>query len=90
VKLTPEATTKIYSTMRSLYRLSELQSLGSPEVLIDTEKTLLSKHLSKLNAEEILFVATNFNEYMSKQKVESAIQDEVLAEDFSKYLRNLN
>lgn len=85
-----ESAVNVYNVMRSLYRLAELRLMDSPTVLIENEKGLLQRHLSKLSSDEILFIAINFSEFYEKQRTETALADQLMAEDFEKFIRHLN
>lgn len=82
--------THIQLTMRSLYRFAELKKLNSPSSIVNNEKNILYQHFSKLSADDILFLALNFNNYYDEQQVATALEDERLRTDLAHYLNELN
>lgn len=64
---------KVYNTLRSLYRYSELKEMDAPEILLDTEKSILIKRMSNLEPDEILYLAENFLNYKKDQKIREQI-----------------
>lgn len=85
-----ESSLRIHKTMRSLYRLHELKAMNSPDILLNKEKELLQHYLLNLSAEEILTIATGFNDYLIEQQKQAVIDNEFLTQDFNNYLRSLN
>lgn len=81
---------KIYATMRSLYRFSEIQDMNGPSILKENEERILHKYISSLTAEEILYISLNFNEFLLKEKRDDASAIAALSEGFINYTRNLN
>lgn len=81
---------KVKAAMRSLYRLAELQKMLSPDILIDNEKSILTRHLLGLNGAEIIFMTKNFSEYYEDQQTQAALDDEILTKNFNKYITKLN
>lgn len=81
---------KVNATMRSLYRFSELKSMDCPDIILDNEKNILRRYLIELTAEEILYMVDNFKKYYNKQVTITALEDERLAKNFTRYLSELN
>lgn len=81
---------KVHLAMRSLYRLAELQNMLSPDVLINNEKSLLSRYLLALNGAEILYLTRTFTSYYEEQRTKNALEDERLVLSIDQYLTRLN
>ncbi len=85
-----EISQNVQKALRSLYRYAEFYKMKSPDIIIEMEKSILTKYLSVLTSEDILTLATNFNSYYENQQIQSALEDEYLAADFTRYLNGLN
>lgn len=89
--LNDESSQKVYSAMRSLYRLHLLEESSlSPQVLIDKEVDIFKKRIANLDQSELLYFAKNCTSYLAEQKVQTALEDESLANSFSKMIGSLN
>lgn len=80
----------VYPAMRSLFRLSEMATMGTPEVILDNERSILKKRVANLKADEILFMAVNYNNYAAEARTKTAIADQALAEDLSRFFKTAN
>ena len=85
-----DSSKKVYRAMRSLYRLAILKKGNSPDILMDTEKTLLKKHLAALNTDEILQIALTFNKFAAEQEISDALADHSFFEDLERQMNSLN
>lgn len=83
-------TQKINSTLRSIYRLKELQKMMSPDILIDAEKQILLERVRALSALEILAIIDAFPEYYHEQCQQAAEDDQIFMIDFDQFIGNLN
>lgn len=89
--LTLESSEKVYSALRSLYRLYLLEESSlAPQVLIDKEIDIFKKRVANLDKSELLYFAKNCTNYIAEQKVQTALDDENLAKSFVKMIGNLN
>lgn len=81
---------EVKSTLRSLYRLTELKNLNSPEFIIESEITLIKKRMDILSKDEIIMMMLMFENYRIDEKKNDIIQDKMFFEDLSRELNRLN
>lgn len=78
------------AAMRSLFRYQQLKEMGAPEILLESEKDIISRRIGQLDHDEILFITQNFNNYCIEQKKISEIEDQRLALDITRFLHKFN
>ncbi len=81
---------KAFLALRSLFRMSEIKESGFPEILLENEQAILSERLLGLSAEEILWLSSNFTDYLKKAKIESIIEDHHLQQSLEQFLQEVN
>mgnify|MGYP003450950451 CR=1 FL=1 len=81
----------IENTLRSLFRFSQMQELPMcPEILIETEKSILKERLELLNSEQVKILVEKWPEYKKKMSENQIIEDEHLRKDLEKFLQTIN
>jgi hypothetical protein len=61
-----------------------------PEILIETEKSILKERLGLLGVEEIKMLVQAWPEYKKKMSENQIIEDEYLKKDLEKFLQTIN
>jgi hypothetical protein len=61
-----------------------------PEILIETEKSILKERLGMLDAKEIQTLVNVWPEYKKKMSENQVIEDEFLRKDLEKFLQTIN
>lgn len=61
-----------------------------PDVLIETEKSILKERLGLLDAKDIKILVTVWPEYKKKMTESQVIEDEYLKKDVEKFLQTIN
>lgn len=85
-----ESESRVYFTLKSLFRYSKLVGLKAPEVLFETERELLKKRMSVLMPDELYMVVTSWETFNREQTKEDEIQDKKLDEDLKDFYKNVN
>lgn len=81
----------INNALRSLFRFSQLKEISMcPEILIETEKSILKERLGMLDAKEIQTLVNVWPEYKKKMSENQVIEDEILRKDLEKFLQTIN
>lgn len=81
----------INNALRSLFRFSQMKEiLMCPEILIETEKSILKERLELLNLEQIKILVEKWPEYKKKMSENQIIEDEYLKKDLEKFLQTIN
>lgn len=81
----------INNTLRSLFRLSQIKEIPMcPDILIETEKSILKERLGMLDAKEIQTLVNVWPEYKKKMSENQVIEDEFLRKDLEKFLQTIN
>ena len=81
----------INNTLRSLFRFSQMEEIPMcPEILIETEKSILKERLGFLDIEEIKMLVQAWPEYKKKMSENQIIEDEYLKKDLEKFLQTIN
>jgi len=81
----------IENTLRSLFRFSQMKEIPMcPEILIETEKSILKERLGLLDIEEIKILVETWPEYKKKMSENQIIEDEYLKKDLEKFLQTIN
>ena len=81
----------INNALRSLFRLSQIKEIPMcPDILIETEKSILKERLGMLDAKEIQTLVNVWPEYKKKMSENQVIEDEFLRKDLEKFLQTIN
>jgi hypothetical protein len=64
--------------------------LMCPEILIETEKSILKERLELLSIEEIKILTNIWPEYKKKMLENQVVEDEFLKKDLEKFLQTIN
>lgn len=81
---------KLYLTMRSLYRLGEFKELNMSPFMIEREKEIFLKRFQNLSADEVYFVAKNFNDFQVRARIDEQLAQNELFKSWEAYYRTLN
>lgn len=81
---------KLYQVMRSLYRLGEFKELNMSKFMIDMEKENFLKKFQNLSADEVYFVAKNFNDFQIKARIDEQLAQDEFFKSWEAYYRTLN
>ncbi|MDP2685236.1 MAG: hypothetical protein Q8P20_09465 [bacterium] len=77
---------KIYATLRSLFRYSQLRELDAPDILFENEEKIIIERIGQLTPEEIFLTVVSWNSYYDSQGAE----DQILDIDATDYFQSLN
>ena len=61
-----------------------------PDILIETEKSILKERLSLLDVKDIQILVNAWPEYKKKMSENQIIEDEYLKKDLEKFLQTIN
>ncbi len=67
---------RIESYLKSVYRYIKMLDMEAPDLLIDTEKTILSSRLEEMNHEEVVMSYLMWPGFCEEQVVRDALIDE--------------
>ena len=72
---------RIESYLRSVYRYLKMLNLEAPDILINTEKDILSRRLSELNHEETVMSYLMWPSFYKERVIMDACLDEQINKD---------
>jgi hypothetical protein len=61
-----------------------------PEVLIETETSILQDRIKNITAEELYFISTNFERLYKEYEIQSSLDDKVFFENLDREIKNMN
>jgi len=77
---------KINSSLRSVFRYTQMTETNMPEIIIDAEADILERRISNLTASELCCLVAMWPGYLAEQTAITEIEDK----RFNEYMMTVN